>query len=79
MEQAVDAIFENGNFKVVDPSVLHLFEGQRVKLLVEESKLSADEILALAAKVYEGLSESDIKEIEQIALDRRDFFGEHKP
>jgi len=32
--------------------------------------------LDLAAQVYEGLSESQIEEIERIALDRSDFFGE---
>ncbi|HMV47204.1 MAG TPA: antitoxin family protein [Blastocatellia bacterium] len=79
MQQTVEAIFENGIFRVIDPSPLHLTEGQKVKLMVGEAKLSADEILALAAKVYEGLSENDIEEIERIALDRRDFFGEHKP
>ncbi len=79
MEQTVEAVFENGSFKVVDPSPLHLSEGQRVKLIVEESKRSANDILALAAKVYEGLSENEIDEIERIAFDRQDFFGEHKP
>lgn len=79
MEQTVEAVFENGSFIIVDPSPLHLSEGQRVKLVVEESKRSANDILALAAKVYEGLSEDEIDEIEQIAFDRRDFFGENKP
>ena len=42
---------------------------------VEKSPLTADEILALATQVYEGLSEEEIDEIERIILDRRDFFG----
>jgi hypothetical protein len=29
-------------------------------------------------KVYEGLSDQDIAEIEAIALDRLDFFDKHK-
>lgn len=33
-------------------------------------------MLKLAEKVYEGLSEDDIDEIERIALDRSNFFGE---
>jgi predicted DNA-binding antitoxin AbrB/MazE fold protein len=32
--------------------------------------------LAFAASVYEGLSPQEITELEQIALQRRDFFGE---
>ena len=35
-----------------------------------------DALLALAGEVYEGLSDRQIDEIEQVALDRRDFFGE---
>jgi len=79
MEQAVEAVFENGTFKVVDPSALHLSEGQKVKLVVEEPSRAATDMLALAAQVYEGLSEDEIDEIERIALDRRDFFGESVP
>jgi hypothetical protein len=33
-----------------------------------------DEILQLAAQVYEGLSPGDVEEVERLALDRRHFF-----
>ncbi len=33
------------------------------------------ESLKLATRVYDGLSDEDIDEIEQIALDRSNFFG----
>jgi len=79
MEQAVEAIFENGTFKVLDLSALHLSEGQKVKLRVEEPSLTPSEMFALAARIYEGLSDQEIEEIERIALDRRDFFGENIP
>lgn len=36
---------------------------------------SADEILSLAAQVYEGLSPDDVDEIERLALDRSHFFA----
>ncbi len=32
--------------------------------------------MELAEKIYEGLSDEDIGEIERIALDRSNFFGE---
>jgi uncharacterized membrane protein len=35
-----------------------------------------NEIMKLAEKIYEGLSEEDIDEIEKIMLDRSNFFGE---
>ena len=36
---------------------------------------SDDDVLAMAARVYAGLADDDIDEIEQIALNRGDFFG----
>jgi hypothetical protein len=40
-----------------------------------ERRAAPREIVALAAAVYDGLSEDDIREIEAIALERGDFFG----
>lgn len=72
MRQTIDAIYENGLFKPVDPSKVHVAEGQRVKLVVTEQALP--EPLRLAVQVYEGLSGQEINEIEKIALDRSHFF-----
>ena len=52
-----------------------LTEGQRVRLTVESASASND-VLALAGRVYAGLSEEEIDEVECIALDRRPFFGD---
>ena len=76
MQQTVEAIYESGGFRLIDPADLQLFEGQKVRLIIEPPDQSATNPLDLAAQVYEGLSESQIEEIEQIALDRDDFFGE---
>ena len=38
--------------------------------------MKPNEIMKLAEKIYEGLSEEDIEEIEKVALDRSNFFGE---
>ncbi len=38
-------------------------------------QMNPNEILKLAEKIYEGLSEEDIEEIEKIALDRSNFFS----
>lgn len=72
--ETLDAIFEHGIFRLVHPSTLPLRDGQRVRLVIETEE-SPDAILALAAHVYDGLSPQDITEVEQIALQRRDFFG----
>ena len=39
--------------------------------------MNSNEIMKLAEKIYEGLSEEDIEEIEKIALDRSNFFGKN--
>lgn len=74
MTQVLEAIFENGVFRPLKPP--ELAEGQRVSLIVEAGEpLSPDQMLELAGKVFEGLNDEQIREIERIALDRQDFFG----
>ncbi len=70
--QVYEAVFQNGAFRPVQPISTVLAEGQHVRLVVE---VEDNDILSLATGVYEGLSDAEVKEVEQIALDRRDFFG----
>jgi len=70
---ALDAIFEHGIFRLVQPTPLLLRDGQRVRLVIETEE-SPDAILALAASVYAGLSAQDLNEVEQLTLHRQDFF-----
>lgn len=78
MIQTLDAIYEKGVFRpLTNPEIA---EGESVKLIVETaSKVNSDEMLKLAAQVYEGLSEEEINEIEQITGDRSNFFTENTP
>lgn len=73
MTQTLEAVFENGTFRLLDASVVPLAEGQHVRLTVE-AEVAPDDVLALAEQVYAGLSEADIDEIERVALDRHPFF-----
>jgi len=72
MAQTLDAIYEKGVFRpLTKPEIA---EGETVKLIVETSaQFNPDEMLKLAAQVYEGLSEEQVNEIEQIAIDRTQF------
>lgn len=73
MKESIDAIYENGVFRPFKHP--DISDGQRVRLVVERlSETPAEDLLELAAQVYNGLSGQDIDEIEQIALNRRDFF-----
>lgn len=69
MTHTVEAVFENGAFRPIDPVTLD--DGQHVKLSIEIKK---SDPLALIQDVYTGLSEADIDEIEKVILDRREFF-----
>jgi len=62
----VQAIFQDGVFRPV--SRPDLPEGQRVRLTVERvAQATPEDILKLARRVYEGLSEEDIAEVEAVA------------
>ena len=57
MTQTLDAVFEDGSFKPLNNGSLGFSEGQRVKLTVETPDETQDDIIDLAAKVYDGLTE----------------------
>lgn len=77
MTQAIEAIYERGVFRPAEPVALD--EGQRVTLSVEPLALTpaeAEAALNAWRAVYDGLSETDITEVEDDARDRRTFFTE---
>lgn len=75
MTQMLEAIFENGTFRLLEPPTVPLVDGQHVRLTVE-TETTPDEVLALAEQVYAGLSDQEIDYVERIALDRRAFFSD---
>jgi predicted DNA-binding antitoxin AbrB/MazE fold protein len=77
MTQICEAVYENGIFRPVAPVAPNLTEGQHVRLVVETD--TPEEILRLAAQVYDGISEQEVNEIEQIAFDRSTFFIKPAP
>lgn len=74
MTQTVDAVFEHGQFRPVTTAPLGLFEGQHVRIVLES--VTPEEILRVASQVYEGLTDAEIDEVEKIAFDRSNFFGD---
>ena len=79
MSQIVDAVFERGMFRPLATPNVPMVEGQHVRLTVDTLDVHPAEMLEAAAQVYAGLSERQIDEIEQIALERRDFFRDRAP
>lgn len=77
MKHVIDAIYENCIFKPIQPNNIEIAEGQQVRMTIDDE--IEPESLKLARCVYDGLTNEDIDEIEQIALDRSHFFGERRP
>ena len=74
MTQHFEAVVENGRLCPVEP--IALVEGERVSVRIESrNQISPRDMLRLAADVYEGLSEHEIAGIENIALERNDWFA----
>lgn len=64
--QMVEAVYEHGQFRLIQPLDLAFQEGQRVRLVVDTEAMPA--MLALATSVFDGLSDQDIRDIGQIAF-----------
>jgi predicted DNA-binding antitoxin AbrB/MazE fold protein len=77
ISSTVEAVFENGVFRPLTSLEFFIPEGQHLKISVETENVK-DDILDLATRVYAGLSEQQIDEIETIALDRTHFFNQGK-
>ena len=76
MTQSFEAIVENGIIRPVTPVALP--EGAKLEVTVtRRDRLTPQEILDLAASVYEGLTEAEIDEIERIAIGETWFHPEN--
>jgi predicted DNA-binding antitoxin AbrB/MazE fold protein len=75
--ETVEAVYESGTFRLAASADMKLTDGQKVRLVVEAIE-QPDEILALAARVYEGLTCDEIDSIEEHSRRRQNFFGERK-
>lgn len=71
MARSVEAVYEGGALKPLEPVAFR--EGQRVRILVAD-----EDPIELAGRVYDGLAEEEIAEIERVALARGAFFGERR-
>jgi len=78
MTQTIEAVYQNGMFKPLAPVSEEVAEGETVTITIGDKKFSPEAYIALAKKVYDGLSDEEIEEIEKIALDRSNFFGDRE-
>jgi predicted DNA-binding antitoxin AbrB/MazE fold protein len=73
MSETLDAIFEDGAFRPLSPAKVPLSQGQSVTLIIETPVRESQDLIALAAKVYDGLTDKQIDAIELITLDRSNW------
>ena len=73
--QTVEAIYEDGTFRILSPRKVGLINGQTVRLKVEMEDEIAP-LLQRALHIFDGLSDEDVAEVERIALARQPFFSE---
>ena len=71
-DQLVNAVYEHGSFRPLEPLSIEMRNGDLVRLRIEAQ--GEPPLLELAGQVYDGLSPSEIEEIERVALDRSNFF-----
>jgi predicted DNA-binding antitoxin AbrB/MazE fold protein len=76
--ETIEAVYEDGSFRPISPVDIDLTEGQKVRLVVEPIEKPED-VLAIAAEVYEGMTEEQIASIERHSRRREDFFEERSP
>ena len=75
MRQTIKARYHDGVLQPLEPLALN--DDAEVQGTVDtDLALGTDEILRLAAQVYQGLSADEITQVESIALDRQHFFRE---
>ena len=72
MTQTIEAVYEGGLFRPLDPASLNIPNGQRVQMVVIRND---EDPLKEITSVLDGLSPEEIEEFERIALDRSSFFG----
>jgi predicted DNA-binding antitoxin AbrB/MazE fold protein len=78
MTQTIEAVYQNGMFKPLVPVSVDVADGETVTITIGDKKFSPEEYIELGKKVYQGLSDEEIAEIEKIALDRSNLFGDRE-
>ena len=76
MKHRIDAVYENGAFRPIGSDAIAFPEGQRVRITIEDQL--EPKPIQQATGVYEGLTDGEVDEIEQIALNRGQFFRDRR-
>ncbi len=76
-QQELDAVYEHGTLRLLHPEKAKWEEGQQVRILVEDKQQSNEEdLLESMFHFFDDLPQEEVREIQEIILDRRPFFGD---
>lgn len=70
MNQTIEAVYEDGVFKPLNPITIEIEEGEKVKIVVKTEEHIEESSVDLAEKYFKGLSEEDIDKVITHALDQ---------
>jgi predicted DNA-binding antitoxin AbrB/MazE fold protein len=76
--EIIEAVYEHGRFRLIQPAELKLAEGQKVRLVMEPIVTSND-ILTLATQIFDGLTGDQVDAIEEHFQRRENFFRARQP
>lgn len=76
MTRILEAVYEDGVLRPLEDPGLEEHQRVLLEIRIEPQDLPSSSPLAAWHRVYEGLSEDDIAEVEAIALDRSRFSRE---
>lgn len=68
MNQTIEAIFEKGVLKPINPDLLNLNDGEKVTVFIQKIETSEMEP-SLQERYFKGLSEDDIEDVITHALE----------
>jgi predicted DNA-binding antitoxin AbrB/MazE fold protein len=72
MNQTIEAIYEDGVFKPVNPVSNKIEDGEKVRITIKTTDKEEESGLSLTEKYFKGLSEEDIEKVITHALEVSD-------
>ena len=68
----IEAVYDHGVLRPLDPAALPLSDGERVRVTVDTGKPATDP-LTLLTTLLDGMSDEQVRQFQEVALDRRWF------
>ena len=74
MTQTIEAIYQNGMFKPLNPVSEEIIEGRTVEITISEKKLSPEGLLELVGQVYKVFRKKILTKSSELPLTAQSYF-----